>query len=122
MSNPTPEEIELFLSSLGDSTMADDLERQIAEARALRDYRAPAYTSAGGVTVANVPGAISAMFQRGQGAAREDKAKAQQDALLANQRKIAAEYFNKLYAQPQTGAASPQTGYGPQPFKDGGVI
>ena len=119
MTNPTPQEIEMFLSSLGDDTLAADLQRQIEEARALRAYQAPAFTSAGGVTVANPAGSIAAMFTRGQGKRAEAEAKAQQDAMLANQRKIAAEYFNKVYgaAQPQ-----PQTGYGPQPFKDGGMI
>ena len=121
MPNPTPQEIEMFLSSLGDDTLAADLQRQIEEARALRDYQAPGYTSANGVTVANVPGAISAMFQRGQGAKREKEAQARQEAMLANQRKIAAEYFNKLYGNTQR-AAPAATGYGPQPFKDGGVI
>jgi hypothetical protein len=119
MNNPTPEEIQLFLSSLGDDSLAADLQRQIEQARALREYQAPAFTSAGGVTVANVPGAISAMFQRGQGSAREAKAQARQDEMLKNQRKIAAEYFNKLYGN---AAAPAQTGYGPAPFKDGGVI
>ena len=108
MPNPTPQEIEMFLSSLGDDTLAADLQRQIEEARALRNYQAPGYTSANGVTVANVPGAISAMFQRGQGAKREKEAQARQEAMLANQRKISAEYFNKLYG-------NAPTGYGPKP-------
>ena len=121
MQNPTPEEVQLFLSSLGDDSLAADLQRQIDQARALREYQAPGFTSAGGVTVANVPGAISAMFTRGQGSAREAKAQARQEAMLSNQRKIAAEYFNKLYGNTQ-GAAPAATRYGPAPFKDGGVI
>lgn len=117
---PTPQEIEMFLSSMGDDTLAKDLERQIAEARALRGYQNPAFTSAGGTTVANVPGAISAMFMRGQGDQREKAAQTRQDEMAEKQRKITAEYFNKVFGT--QGAAPAATGYGPQPFKDGGVV
>lgn len=120
---PTPEEIEAFLASLGDDTMASDLQRQIDQARALRESTlgTPGFTTAGGVAVANPGQAIADMFIRGQGDAKEKAAQAAQAAMAEKQRKIAAEYFNKAFGT-QSGSVPPQTGYGPQPFRDGGVI
>lgn len=123
MANPTPEEIQLFLSSLGDDTLAKDLQRQIDAARELRNYRPPTTNVLpGGNVVANVPGVIGNWVERGRAAKDEEKAQAKQDEMLKNQQKITADYFNKLYGNAQASPLVSSAAYGPQPFKDGGVI
>ena len=119
---PTPQEIEMFLSSLGDDRLAQDLQAQIDAARSHRNYQpAGSSVNARGITTPDYLGSISGMFVRGKGERQEKEAKARQDEMLKNQRKIAADYFNKIFSNAQT-SPSASTVYGPQPFKDGGVI
>ena len=119
---PTPQEVEMFLASLGDDRLAQDLQAQIDSARALRNYQpAGSSVNARGITTPDYLGSISGMFVRGKGERQEKEARAQQAAIAEKQRKIAAEYFNKIFSNAQT-SPSASTVYGPQPFKDGGVI
>lgn len=85
MDGLSPEELELLLGTNGDPAQLEDLQQQIAQAQALRNYQPAPTTQAGRVVVANPAGAIAGMFLRGQGKKQEQAARDERADIMRRQ-------------------------------------
>lgn len=98
------------------------LQDQIAAAQALRDRAGPQGREAGRTFVAANPLEHIGDFMQKRNAGKElDALRAQQKGLLDKQAEARADFY-RLLRGTAPGAMPPNTKYGPQPMKEGGLL